>query len=748
MKTKRDRLSVLTRNAAFILVGGVLSTQAGCYQTVSPRPARTVTVVQAPWPAATTAVAAPVAAIAPPAGPRLATFYRYADQYDEYFVRGDAALSGSPVFSNGIRLAAWDAQAPNEVSRVAVASAVYLFSIPPGASTLRLDIGYRRAEMAGDQAVAGLVYVRNLAVEERYRPDVEPDGEPGFYGDSYVLLGNDTRTVFDIATADRVIDGVLELHLSAGAGQAFDVNYVQVTALADPVVVVPLVTTQVLPSPCLYTYRYYYVGPWQHCYADRVVAYTFHVDDVDPFFWGGWVTHRAFFFTHHPWVYRPAVYAHPGHFRPRDDHGRFAQGTSHLASYRQGWYQSHFRVDVARMTERDLDTRVRTHRDVRPENDRLRHEQEQRRITETVRVSQERLRQAEGNRYQNRVAAWSKDPRQARQDLRTFGDRDPDVRTARESWQTQRSRRPDAGTSGPRPDAIPARPQTGDAVRPADARPVRPSEPEAGPKHEAQDRPEQGSAAPKPHDDRRPSPQPAVPGSAGNSSGSVGSAPATAPVPPPATATVEPRPGATPKTDHRPHREETAPARPAPAPTAADGKQRPGSERPAGSPNRVPERARPVAAPSQPAPVVPVQIPAPPPQPAGIQPPAPATPATRVVPRPSERRSPAPERNGHDRVTDKPASAPVPVSRPAERQPTDAGGASRRTPERQAPTPAAPAARPAPAPTPAAAAQPEAAPAEATPQPAATGTTAPDSENDKRNRKEKDENDRRRGGRH
>ena len=52
MKTKRDRLSVLTRNAAFILVGGVLSTQAGCYQTVSPRPARTVTVVQAPWPAA------------------------------------------------------------------------------------------------------------------------------------------------------------------------------------------------------------------------------------------------------------------------------------------------------------------------------------------------------------------------------------------------------------------------------------------------------------------------------------------------------------------------------------------------------------------------------------------------------------------------------------------------------------------------------------------------------------------------
>ena len=76
---------------------------------------------------------------------------------------------------------------------------------------------------------------RDQAVEQRYAASAKPQGNPKdnpeFYGDSYILPAGQQSLSVIFPAADRVVDGVLELHFSAGAGQVVDIEGLTVSAM-------------------------------------------------------------------------------------------------------------------------------------------------------------------------------------------------------------------------------------------------------------------------------------------------------------------------------------------------------------------------------------------------------------------------------------------------------------------------------------------------------------------------------------
>jgi len=216
----------------------------------------TLALLAAGWPAAA-------------ARQRLATISRYANRCDEYLVRGDAAVTASPVFKNGLRLAAWDGADPGDTTRVALASAVYFIEVPAYSRSVRIDVSYRR-DPAATRPEAGFLFVRDPQVEEAFGGDADAPADnplaidPVFYGRTCPLPGGNGRASVEIGTDGLLsAQGVLELHLAAGAGQVLDVDYFQVTAYADYLPAAEPVTQVVtIEQPYAYTYSYYYAGPW------------------------------------------------------------------------------------------------------------------------------------------------------------------------------------------------------------------------------------------------------------------------------------------------------------------------------------------------------------------------------------------------------------------------------------------------------------------------------------------------------
>ena len=171
------------------------------------------------------------ASAAPAANSLLSTDYRYAAQADKTITRGGGTASESKLLPRGLRLAAPDAQ---DDKGKAVATAVYLFKVPLAATSFTIEVAYRVDAAAKDKEVAGLLFVRNEAMEKRAaEAENQPkslESEPAFFGNLYFLKGNDTTASFALPFEGHVVEGVLEVHLSAGAGQAFDAQYVQVAS--------------------------------------------------------------------------------------------------------------------------------------------------------------------------------------------------------------------------------------------------------------------------------------------------------------------------------------------------------------------------------------------------------------------------------------------------------------------------------------------------------------------------------------
>jgi len=161
----------------------------------------------------------------------LSTDYRYAAQADKTFTRGGGTVAESKLLPRGLRFAAPEAL---DGQARPVATAIYLFKVPLAATAFTIEVAYRVDAAAKDKEVAGLLFVRNEAMErtaaEADRLPKALESEPAFFGNLYFLKGSETTMSFTLPFEDHVVDGVLEVHLAAGPGQAYDAQYVQVTA--------------------------------------------------------------------------------------------------------------------------------------------------------------------------------------------------------------------------------------------------------------------------------------------------------------------------------------------------------------------------------------------------------------------------------------------------------------------------------------------------------------------------------------
>ena len=310
---------------------------------------------------------------APATGTRLATVYRYGGQWNEWFVRGDATVSASPTLVRGARLSAWDGDNPGDLSRVAVATAVYLIPLPPESQSFIIEVGYQPQDTARNKTVAGFLFVRDRTVERQYAAadsgKTGPFDEPGFYGDTYLLPAGQVRAAFDMPAADCLSDGILEVHVCAGAGQVMDVQYIQVTAQTTPAPApiagaeasVPAADTSVpyeatpanvqYVNPYDYSYTYYYTGPWFWPYNGFLISYPFCCDDFDWLTCGGWYAYRCCFWNHHGWCFRPEGVSRADFDGDRDDHGHGRFGlhgagaaSAAVSAYRADWLQRNFHV--------------------------------------------------------------------------------------------------------------------------------------------------------------------------------------------------------------------------------------------------------------------------------------------------------------------------------------------------------------------------------------------------------------------
>ena len=106
---------------------------------------------------------------------RLSREHRVANDVDEWIERGNATITASPRFEDGVRLTAW-ANAAEDANNYefAIASAVYLFEIPTGAQSIEILVRYQgephRLEIEDyEEPIAGRVWIRNTQREATRR---------------------------------------------------------------------------------------------------------------------------------------------------------------------------------------------------------------------------------------------------------------------------------------------------------------------------------------------------------------------------------------------------------------------------------------------------------------------------------------------------------------------------------------------------------------------------------------------------
>lgn len=388
---------------------------------------------------ATAALAVALAASLAAAAPTLSTEYRYASQLNEYFVRGDAAVSESAQFRKGLRLAAWDAQEQDDATRVAVATAAYFFQVPLAARSVAIEVAYQADPIASNKQVAGFLFVRNKAVEDQFAGENKdgnrPIEEPGFFGNTYLLPADQQRVSVTLPTENHVVDGVLEVHLSAGAGQVFDAQYVQVTAFGVEVLV-PIQYVEpaaYLPNPYDYSYYYYYAGPCYYPYGSYYAC--FQLTSFDPIFWHQWTLRRAAYFLYRPWCYRPAHYSHWPFLAV---HRPTFAVRPHLDRYRDDWYRRCFQVDPDRVHRDDFDHLIRRRRDFLPPE---RVVEQQRVARELVDKGQAAERQVR-DRFGDPGALWRRNPAELTHAFQSLRNRDDFAKGAQAWANIQAARRP------------------------------------------------------------------------------------------------------------------------------------------------------------------------------------------------------------------------------------------------------------------------------------------------------------------
>ena len=201
---------------------------------------------------------------------RLSREHRVASDVDEWIERGNATITASPRFEDGVRLTAWANEAQNtEDYEFAIASAVYLFEIPAGTQYIEVLVRYRgephRLEIEDyDEPIAGRAWIRNTKRETTRRGYYDENAKETRYGDTFVLRAKNRSEHIKIPATGHVKDGWMELHIVAEGGEQIDVEYLEVsTYRRQPKVrVIQRYTPTYRWRPWhRYTYLYFYDGP-------------------------------------------------------------------------------------------------------------------------------------------------------------------------------------------------------------------------------------------------------------------------------------------------------------------------------------------------------------------------------------------------------------------------------------------------------------------------------------------------------
>lgn len=179
--------------------------------------------------------------------------YRKAKDTDDFLERGDAEVTESPIFEDGIRLSAQGFESEEE-PRFSLASAIYLFDVPKRAESVAIAVSYK-SNQAGDE-VAGRLWVRDVTKGD--------EGETR-YGVTFALSSDRRRERAHLATS-RYVDknGILEVNIVVQGKEELDVEYIEVEAYDHtPKVRIVERYNYLPPRPWYgYYYHYYYTGPY------------------------------------------------------------------------------------------------------------------------------------------------------------------------------------------------------------------------------------------------------------------------------------------------------------------------------------------------------------------------------------------------------------------------------------------------------------------------------------------------------
>ena len=201
---------------------------------------------------------------------RLSREHRVANDVDEWIERGNATITASPRFEDGVRLTAW-ANAAEDANNYefAIASAVYLFEIPTGTQYIEILVRYRgephRLEIEEyEEPIAGRVWIRNTQREATRRGYHDENAKETRYGDTFVLRAKNRSELIKIPAAGHVKNGWMELHIVAEGGEQIDVEHLEVSTYRrqPKVKVIQRYTPTYRWRPWhRYTYLYFYDGP-------------------------------------------------------------------------------------------------------------------------------------------------------------------------------------------------------------------------------------------------------------------------------------------------------------------------------------------------------------------------------------------------------------------------------------------------------------------------------------------------------
>ena len=324
---------------------------------------------------------------------RLSREYRVASDVDEWIERGNATITASPLFEDGMRLTAWASSRHDaENFEFAIASGVYLFEIPRNAQSIEILVRYKGEPNEFEindhyEPIAGRVWIRNLNRERMRRGYNDQNAAETRYGDTFVLRAKNRSETIKIPVAGHVDNGFMELHIVAEGGEQLDVEYIEVSTYrrAPKVRVVQHYTPSYRWRPWnRYTYLYFYDGPIFYSSGyDSYLCWNYPIYDHQFLtirsYYGGYLGRYRTYYPARYTYYHSPYYGEYGYgrvtpiYRKRTQLNRWSAGHENVRKqYTQSRLSTPHRTTQRTQTQNDVRAVINNHRrEAPPSTDRV-----------------------------------------------------------------------------------------------------------------------------------------------------------------------------------------------------------------------------------------------------------------------------------------------------------------------------------------------------------------------------------------